>query len=195
MPCSGGSSPRFGVLFATPFCHSASCHAHPHVLTIHIIRCRREERQAGPQNRRHVPAYTVHHPFSRSRGDRASSPASTRQRRPNHPAPWAVRVRARAKVRVTAHQLGINVSCKECLNRAQLDDVEEVAPPQSDAGRSCGRRLVLHRGVGGAGRGGDVAAVRALDCASIALNTGIAIPPCRLQPSHEGRCTSARASA
>ena len=52
--------------------------------------------------------------------------------------------------------------------------------------RSCGRRLVLHRGVGGAGRGGDAGAVGLSDCASIALNTGIAIPPCRLQPSHEG---------
>jgi len=28
------------------------------------------------------------------------------------------------------------VSCKQCLQRAQLDDVEEVAPPQSDAGQA-----------------------------------------------------------
>ena len=28
-----------------------------------------------------------------------------------------------------------SVSCKQCLQRAQLDDAEEVAPPQSDTGQ------------------------------------------------------------
>jgi len=64
----------------------------------------------NPQTRRHVPAYTVHHSSSHSRGAQASSPASTRQRRPDHPARGRSGMTAAGEVRGCVSRLDGSVT-------------------------------------------------------------------------------------